>query len=144
MTIVTLKRMHFRTSVCDLDLYSRLQGHRNAKILSSLSSKAPLISTTCGMLLEHATLMVLAFIFIGIRISQGDITLTSLCYFLDFPISLENFYVDLFMPEFLSCLYTCWRPKSRVPDQNGISKTCYTVEMYHSGREPSKYRHYIV
>ena len=28
-------------------------------------------------------------------------------------------------------------PISRIPDQNGISKACYMVEIYHSGLEPS-------
>ena len=27
---------------------------------------------------------------------------------------------------------------SRVPDQNGVSQACYTVEIHHSGPEPSK------
>ena len=29
---------------------------------------------------------------------------------------------------------------TRVPDQNGISRACYIVEINHSGPEPSNYR----
>ena len=35
------------------------------------------------------------------------------------------------------CLYMY---KSRVPDQNSVSQAQYIVEIYHSGRKPSKYK----
>ena len=37
----------------------------------------------------------------------------------------------------LVCKRPNMKPISRVPDQNGVSQACYTVEIYHSAPEPS-------